>query len=184
MSEWVEIPLLEVAKVQQGYAFKSSDFNDISGIPVIKIKNIASGKVDITETQFYAKDFANLSKYGVKRGDILIAMTGSHLDQPSSVVGRVSRYLDEKLCLLNQRTAKILPEKDAIDPQFLYYSLILGETLLILAGNASGSANQANISSEQIYNLPLLCPSLPEQEAISEVLSSLDDKIDLLHPQQ
>jgi len=180
MSDWKEDILQNVAKIQQGYAFKSEDFNNTTGIPVIKIKNIASGVVDISETQYYSKDNSGLQKYLVKKGDILIAMTGSHLDQPSSVVGRVSKYKDEQVSLLNQRTAKFEPLNEVINSNFLYYSLILDETLLILAGNASGSANQANISSTQIYNLPILLPPLLEQESIAEVLSSLDDKIDLL----
>jgi type I restriction enzyme S subunit len=173
--------LHDVANIQQGYAFKSTDFNDNLGTPVIKIKNISSGEVDLSATQYYSKEIFSLSKYLVKNGDILIAMTGSHLDQPSSVVGRVSRYTKNIECLLNQRTAKIIPNTDLVNSKFLYYSLIMNETLFILASNASGSANQANISSDQIYNLPLLLPSLPEQESIAELLSSLDDKIDLLH---
>lgn len=182
MSEWKDVLLSDVAKIQQGFAFKSQDFNDTGGIPIIKIKNISSGEVDLSQTQYYTKDTASLSKYFVSKGDILIAMTGSHLDQPSSVVGRVSIMRNNTKCLLNQRTAKIIPQSfdDKIDGMFLYYNLIQEETISVLAGNASGSANQANISSEQIYRLNILLPPLPEQQTIAEVLTSLDDKIDLL----
>jgi type I restriction enzyme S subunit len=181
MGEWKEVILKNLATIQQGYAFKSEDFNDKKGVPVIKIKNISSGKVDLNETQFFSKDITSLARYYASMGDILIAMTGSHLDQLSSVVGRVSKYNYDFFSLLNQRTAKIIPNESIANKTFIYYSLILDETLHLLASNASGSANQANISSEQIYNLPILLPPLPEQESIAEVLSSLDDKIDLLH---
>lgn len=40
-----------------------------------------------------------------------------------------------------------------------------------------------NLNSSILRNLPLQLPPLPEQKAIAEVLSSLDDKIDLLHRQ-
>ncbi|MBK7741197.1 MAG: restriction endonuclease subunit S [Saprospiraceae bacterium] len=46
-----------------------------------------------------------------------------------------------------------------------------------------GSANQANISKADILGLNLTIPLPNEQTAIASILSSLDDKIDLLHRQ-
>jgi type I restriction enzyme S subunit len=40
-----------------------------------------------------------------------------------------------------------------------------------------------NLNTGILQKLPLLVPSLPEQTAIASILSSLDDKIDLLHRQ-
>ncbi len=40
-----------------------------------------------------------------------------------------------------------------------------------------------NLNSSILRRLPLTLPTLPEQKAIAAVLSSLDDKIDLLHRQ-
>ncbi|MDP1638140.1 MAG: restriction endonuclease subunit S [Candidatus Nitrotoga sp.] len=52
-----------------------------------------------------------------------------------------------------------------------------------LASQSSGSANQANISKSDIENIPFSQPPKNEQKNIAAVLSSLDDKIDLLHRQ-
>jgi type I restriction enzyme S subunit len=46
----------------------------------------------------------------------------------------------------------------------------------------TGSA-QPNLNTRILKDFPILLPSLPEQTAIASVLSSLDDKIDLLHRQ-
>lgn len=40
-----------------------------------------------------------------------------------------------------------------------------------------------NLNSSILKRLPITLPPLPEQKAIAAVLSSLDDKIDLLHRQ-
>ena len=47
---------------------------------------------------------------------------------------------------------------------------------------AGGSA-QPGANAKQLGSYPFILPSLPEQKAIASVLSSLDDKIDLLHRQ-
>jgi type I restriction enzyme, S subunit len=54
MSEWKETRLGEIINVQNGYAFKSEDF-ETKGIPVIKIKNIASGEIIWNDIQFFSK---------------------------------------------------------------------------------------------------------------------------------
>ncbi|MDK2831664.1 MAG: type restriction enzyme subunit [Methanolobus sp.] len=69
-------------------------------------------------------------------------------------------------------------------PLFIFYFLTsdeIVETLDVIA-EASTSA-YPSLKSSDIEALDLLLPPLPEQHAIASVLSSLDDKIDLLHRQ-
>ena len=69
-----------------------------------------------------------------------------------------------------------------VDPFFIYYFLTLDEIVEILdiIAEASTSAYPSFRPSD-LENLNILLPPLPEQRAIASVLSSLDDKIDLLH---
>lgn len=64
------------------------------------------------------------------------------------------------------------------DERFIFYML----SNLKLYGFNSGSA-VPTLNRNYIHELNITCPPLPEQKAIAEVLSSLDDKIDLLHRQ-
>ena len=181
MSDWKQVKLGEVAEIQNGYAFKSKDLKDSRGVPVIKIKNIASGKLLVADLMYYDKPIDNLSKFIIKKNDILIAMTGSHVNQPSSMVGKTSRYNLVKMALLNQRVGKIYSlDINELDEDFLYFFLIQDNIRYELALNAGGSANQANISPTLIKSLDFLLPPISEQKVIASVLSSLDDKIDLL----
>ena len=52
-------PLGEVADVISGFAFKSTDFGD-KGIPVIKIKNIRLGHVDLNEASYVDEKHLNI----------------------------------------------------------------------------------------------------------------------------
>ncbi|MBA0945577.1 restriction endonuclease subunit S [Escherichia coli] len=72
----------------------------------------------------------------------------------------------------------ILPNPSKYDFVFLFYLLkILGLEELNEDSAVPG------LNRDTAYSQEILLPSLPEQKAIASVLSSLDDKIDLLHRQ-
>jgi len=65
-----------------------------------------------------------------------------------------------------------------------YISQFLSQPGMIdYINNMSGQSAQPNINFQEISSIEIKLPPLPEQKAIAEVLSSLDDKIDLLHRQ-
>lgn len=184
MEKWKETELRDYINVVNGFAFKSKNFLNYQtegALPVVKIKNVANGDVNLTGVQYHLYEEAFLP-FLVDKGDLLIALTGNHPDAKTQVVGAISLYKMTKCSLLNQRVAKIIP-KQGISKEYLYYFLKDEETRNWLAQQSSGSANQANISKKDIESVPILLPPLPEQRAIASVLSSLDDKIDLLHRQ-
>ncbi|MCP4680977.1 MAG: restriction endonuclease subunit S [Desulfobacterales bacterium] len=70
------------------------------------------------------------------------------------------------------------------DPLFIYNFLISDEIVETLDIIADGSTSAyPSLKPSDIENLEILLPPLPEQKAITSVLSSLDDKIDRLHRQ-
>ncbi len=73
-----------------------------------------------------------------------------------------------------------IPDDNKADLDFIYYTLIHFQKELKHIGEGSVQDN-INLGTFQDVLFPI--PSLPEQKAIAEVLSSLDDKIDLLHRQ-
>ena len=106
-------------------------------------------------------------------------MTGSTVNQMASAVGKMGRYPFDTPALLNQRIGKIFSNSKKVIDDYLYYFLNRDEIHYKLAVNASGSANQANISPDQIKSIKITIPDLDTQIAIAEILSSLDDKIEL-----
>jgi type I restriction enzyme S subunit len=180
MSNWKIYKLGEIAEVQNGYAFKSNDFSD-KGIPIIKIKNIAPPRILFDDVEYYEGNINDkLKQFIIKRGDILISMTGSHFNQIASAVGKVGRYQHEFPALLNQRVGKLyVKDKTIFDENFFYYFISRPETQIDLVTSAGGSANQANISPSQIKNLELQLPPIQEQQSIAFILSSLDEKIEI-----
>lgn len=184
MENWKEDISGNYIDLINGFAFKSKNFikeQVKNSLPVIKIKNVANGDVNLNDVDYHLIN-ESLEKYIISKGDVLIAMTGNHPQSNSQVVGDVSKYKLNTSALLNQRVGKIVSNEKS-DLNFIYYLFKNKDTHTYLANQSSGSANQANISKTSILDLELSFPPLPEQKAIAEVLSSLDDKIDLLHRQ-
>lgn len=179
-SEWKEVKLGVVANVLSGYAFKSKDFCD-NGIPVIKIKNIIPPYVTLDDTQYVSKELSEEKiRYKLKYNDVLISLTGSNVNQFASAVGKVGRIKINKPMMLNQRVGKFeILDQNIYNLDFLYYLISTEEMHYKLAINASGAANQANISPSMIKNVDLPCPPIDEQMTIAATLSCLDDKIEL-----
>jgi len=185
-SRWKECKLGDYIETINGFAFKSADFLDSekpNSLPIIKIKNVANGDVNIDGVHYHLYS-DNLKKYVVEKGDILISLTGNHPELETQVVGLVSSYKLETKALLNQRVGKLFSKKPKeFNDDYLYYFLKNKDTHQYLASQSSGSANQANISKTDIEKISFSKPPLHEQIAIATTLSSLDDKIDLLHRQ-
>ena len=179
MSEWKKAKLGDYIDVLSGFAYKSKDFSD-SGIPVIKIKNVCPPYISLEDLSYVPHSIAFQNpRYILKKGDVLIAMTGSHINQIASVVGRVGRVRYDDVTVLNQRVGKIVNKNDAKSSlDYIYYYLSQYEVKVELAQKAGGAANQANISPSDIKELSFPCPSIETQRRISSILSRYDSLIE------
>ena len=179
MSEWKKEKLGYYVEVLSGFAFKSKDFTS-EGVPVIKIKNISPPNVSLEDLSYVPMTIVTQNpRYILSRGDVLIAMTGSHINQIASVVGRVGRIRYDVLSVLNQRVGKIVnkdDKKSSLD--FVYYYLSQYEVKVELAQKAGGAANQANISPKDIKDLMFPCPPVETQHRIATILSRYDSLIE------
>jgi type I restriction enzyme S subunit len=82
--------------------------------------------------------------------------------------------------VLASTMVKIIPNSDIANKSYMYFFLIT--KFEYLNTQTSGSVIP-HVNKNAFLNLPILLPPLPEQKAISEFLSSIDDKIELLHRQ-
>lgn len=67
------------------------------------------------------------------------------------------------------------------DNDFVYYLSRWDEVRDFAEHNLEGSSGRQRVSKEAFDNLFLILPPFPTQRRIASILSSLDDKIDLLH---
>ena len=170
----------DFADFQNGFAFKSKDFCEDGEYNVIKIKELKDGKIKFTSDTSKVKYVDGIEKYVVYNGDILFALTGDPVNKPNplSWVGRVSLYKGDSNAVLNQRVCKVIP-KEGLNPLYLYYFFRNDLEFYKLAGKATGSASQANISTKTISDTYIDLPKVEYQDRVVEILSSIDNKIEI-----
>ncbi len=161
----------DVADVLNGYAFKSTEFTSEGVNHVIKIKNIGSSSVNISDCDRISDNTASKThnKFKILSGDILIAMTGAEIGK-MGIVGNTNNNL-----WLNQRVGSIRDIHDG--SRYLAYLALkseLGQDYIL--NTASGSA-QPNISGADIMKCPF--PKIPKDQIIekSQILKKLFDKV-------
>ena len=172
----------DVAKFQNGFAFKSKDFKKNGEFPIIKIKELKDGEVKFfSDSACVDVDLDDgYRKYLVQEGDVLFALTGDPVNKPNplSWVGRVSVYNHKEEALINQRVCKLLPTKN-VNPKYIYYFFRDFENFYRLASLATGSASQANISTKTIENVEIDLPPINVQNRVVEYLDAISKKIEI-----
>ncbi|HHW5575580.1 TPA: restriction endonuclease subunit S [Haemophilus influenzae] len=168
---WGKTTLSEICEMQNGYAFKSSEWTD-SGIPVIKIGSIQSKILTVEGNGFVSEDNLSLrSNFVLNDGDIVIGLTGAY-------VGKVGRMPANKRAMLNQRVAKFLAKQineSETFYSFIYMNVIQEEFKNFVDFTAQGSA-QPNISTKDILKYPLLLANNDVHLAFEKLLKKILDK--------
>ena len=146
---WEEVRAGEFINLKSGYAFKSDWWTD-EGVPVIKIKDIQDGKIDLTTLDYVSEENAQKAKkFYVGKGDILIALTGA-------TIGKVGIVTRDNI-LVNQRVGKFFIEKPSIKNIGYIYNLFKQNWIQELIVMYSGSnAAQPNISPFDIEKFRII----------------------------
>jgi type I restriction enzyme S subunit len=182
MSEWRGYKLSEVADKFAmgpfGSNIKAENFTN-HGVPVIRGTNLNYYKYVGGDFVYLTEEKANqLKSSNCFPNDIVITHRGT-LGQVGLIPkGQYERYV------ISQSGMKVTVNSKLLDSHFLLYFFKSNQGQYELLQNESQVGVPA-ISNPltSLKSVSLLLPPLSEQKAIAAVLSSLDDKIDLLHRQ-
>lgn len=152
-----------VCTIRNGYAFDSGDFSE-TGIPVIRISNLSGGIVTAHNAE-RVKENTQLERFKIKKGDILIAMSGA-------TTGKFAKYSSEEVAYQNQRVGCFInKDNNILSNEYLYFSIASIQKQI--EKKAYGGA-QPNISATDIENIKIPLPSLEDQQKIAYILSKAE----------
>lgn len=159
MSELDKAPLLkEKIEVLSGFAFPSSGFNQLDGLPLIRIRDLGGITTEVRFRGVYDP------AYLVSKGDLLVGMDGDF---------EVHRWEGED-ALLNQRVCKISSASKEIHQSFLYWYL---KPKIAEIHRRTPQTTVRHLSTKDIYAIDEPPVGFPAQELIAQILNTLDTAI-------
>lgn len=179
MSEWKKYKLGNLINVKHGFAFKGEFFSDQPTQDILLTPGNfkIGGGFKADKFKYYNGDYP--ADYILKEGDILITMTD--LSKAGDTLGysaKIPKHSGIKY-LHNQRLGLVQFKSDEIDPDFLYWVLRTKPYQFYIVGSATGSTVK-HTSPTRICSYEFQAPKdIEEQRQIAQILSSLDDKIEL-----
>lgn len=182
MSEWKEVTLNQYIKVKHGFAFNGNGITDEdTGKRLVTPGNLNIGG-GYKSSKFRYFKYQYPAEYEFSGGEIVVTMTD--LSKETDALGYAAKVPNDKgyKYLHNQRVGLVEFANEDIYQEFAYWLMRTYEYHWFIVGSASCTSIM-HTSPSRIGEYTFLLPPLPEQKAIASVLSSLDDKIDLLHHQ-
>ena len=174
MSEWKEYKLGEIAKIKGGKRLPkgSTLIKTKTQHPYIRVRDMGDRFIPTSDLEYVPNDvFPLIKNYTVNKNDVILSIVGS--------VGLVS-IVNEELhhASLTENCVKIIPVTNLLNYNFLFYYLTSSIGQDEIHRRIVGAV-QPKLPIYNINVISIKLPDLPTQTAIAEILSSLDDKIEL-----
>jgi restriction endonuclease S subunit len=164
--------LKEITDFIPGYAFSSDDYIYENGTKLLAIKNIKENKIDLTDSTLLPIEYyQEYNQFQIKKGDIVIAMTGA-------TIGKTFIFDFEDDVLLNQRVG-ILRPKNGLNKYFLLSFMKNYIFRQKIIRQSCGGA-QPNISETEILSIKIPLPPLTVQNKIADEVKKRMQKAEQL----
>ena len=179
MNNWKSYKLSELcSKIGSGATprgGKSAYFSE--GTSLIRSQNVLDFTFTESGLAFINDEQARiLSNVEVQEGDVLVNITG---DSVARVCKVPKEYLPARV---NQHVAILRADTSKLCPEFLKYSLLTKANKDKLLSLASTGATRNALTKGMLEEFEILAPEdVKTQSRIAEILSALDDKIELNH---
>ena len=171
-AKWPMVLVKDVAFFQEGPGILSSQYVS-AGYPMVNVRNVQDGYLDLKETKFISDEMANnkWAHFRIDENDILFTTSGT--------IGRVAIVKKQDLPLmLNTSVVRFRPlNKQELNTNYLYYSLRSEQFINELLRLKTGSG-QFNVGPTHIKTLKIPLPPLEIQEQIVAELDSCQKIID------
>jgi len=171
--EWEVVKLKEVvSEAKSGFACGKRDENGILQLRMDNIEpegwiNVEAGvKVPIPE---------DVEDYILKPGDILFNNTNS-----IDLIGKTAIFRGEfSRCVYSNHLTRIRVDRNKVVPEWVLYLLIRKWKLGVFKAICHRHVHQAGINNEDLLRLKIPLPSLQEQQKITLIIMTIDNKLKL-----
>ena len=175
MGHWSVAKIKDFAEVKGGKRLPKGKqlIKESNSHPYIRIRDLGKTKyIQLNSDYEYVDDETQktIARYIVNKGDILISVVGT-----IGLVGIVGDTLDK--ANQTENCDKIINIKNVL-PEYLYYYLISSFGQDEIRKGIVGAV-QPKLPLKNVQDISIFYPSIKEQERIVNILSSVDEKIEM-----
>jgi type I restriction enzyme, S subunit len=166
-----------VNKVGSGVTPKGgSDSYLSSGLPLIRSQNVLWGKLDLSDVAYISADqHRRMANSALQPRDVLLNITGASIGRCAVIP------TDFREGNVNQHVCIIRPTA-SLRPTFLSQYLI-SQFGQVQISKLQAGGNREGLNYQQIRGFAIAIPPLPEQQKIADILTTVDDKLDVISRQ-
>ena len=169
MEEWKEYKLIDVLDALIDYR-GTTPMKVEKGIPLITAKIIKGGRINEPNEFLAEEDYDKWMVRGLpKPGDVVLTT--------EAPLGEVAQ-LDERKIALAQRVVTLRGKANILDNTYLKYYLLSNIGQSRLKARETGTT-VTGIKQSELREVLVTCPPFQTQQKIANILSSLDDKIEV-----
>ena len=162
--DWEIVQQTEVATFYNGRAYKLTEWEE-TGTPVIRLQNLTGSGKD-----YYYSNLNLPDHQYCHNGDLLYMW--------SATFGPV--WWKGEKAIYHYHIWKIDTNENKLSKQFLYYLL---DDVTRRMKNESHGSTMLHVTKGGMEKLQIQLPPLPEQQRIAEILSTVDEKIEVIGEQ-
>ncbi|MDY5848184.1 restriction endonuclease subunit S [Actinobacillus porcinus] len=168
-----KILLKDIISYKKGNAFKSTDYQK-DGVAIVRVSDFENDTINLNNLYYVSKEVADKNKNVIlNKYDVVVTTVGASAGNFIRVPEMAEGYL------LNQNAVRLRINSDEkFEKIYLFYALKYKKFTQYLLAGAQGSA-QPSIVLDQILNAEIPYPKKDRRKYISEVLFTLDEKIEL-----
>ncbi len=169
--DWSIVKLKEISNdIQQGFASGKRDEN---GIIQLRMNNITTDGKVILNSYLKIPIPENINKYLLKKGDIIFNNTNS-----VELIGKTGIFNEEiDFCTFSNHLTRIRINNSKANTLWVLYNFLNYWQKNYFQNICVKHVGQAGIRRKYIEDLEIPFPSLPEQQKIAEILSTVDEAI-------
>ncbi|MFN8670255.1 MAG: restriction endonuclease subunit S [Gemmatimonadaceae bacterium] len=174
MSNWNRVTIESVCQSIVDCVNKTAPLADRpTPYRMIRTTNIKQGRLDLSDARYVEEStYRTWTRRAVpSKGDVLLTR--------EAPLGEVAIIRDETNVFLGQRIVQYRANPEVLDPRFLYYSFQGPDLQAQIHAHGGSGSTVDHIRVPDCAKFQIALPPLSEQRRVADVLSSLDEKIEL-----
>lgn len=169
---WEEKCIGDVLCERPQYGLSKKAFSEPVGIPIIRMGNIADGRVSFDDLKYVQLKPEETAKYLLEQGDILFNRTNS-----AELVGKSAVYENTLEAVFASYLIRLKADRAKALPHYIVSYINSPKGQVYIQSQLVRAISQANLNANKLQGMPIPIPALDEQHRIVAYLDEVQRQV-------